>query len=73
MTVDELIKALGHFDGDTEVRISQPTHNYWREVAAAEIQYVDESNVGDDGMIYDSGFDAINNDTVPAWMIVIRG
>ncbi len=34
MTVAELIERLGTFDQDQEVRIANPTHNYWGEVRA---------------------------------------
>ena len=74
MTVDELIKALSDFDGDMEVRISQPTHNYWREVLAQTIDEVDECCIGeDDNMIYDSVDDAIRNAYGANWVVIIRG
>lgn len=73
MTVEELIKALEGFDPETEVRISQPTHNYWREIQAQTIDYVDEAVVGYDEMIYDSTTDATNNADGYNVFIVIRG
>lgn len=62
MTVDDLIRELSQYDGDTEVRICQPTHNYWHEVLAQTIDFVEERIIGeDDNMIYDSVTDAKNN------------
>ncbi len=34
MTVADLIERLGTFDPAREVRIANPTHNYWGEVRA---------------------------------------
>lgn len=74
MTVDDLIEALSHYRGDTEVRISQPTHNYWHEVLAQTIDYVDEGFVGeDDNMLYDSYIDATNNAGGYNTYVIIRG
>lgn len=74
MIVSELIKALSEFDPDSEVRISQPTHNYWRDIMAQTIDEVAEVVVGyDDNMIYDSTCDADNNAYGYSWKVVIRG
>lgn len=73
MPVHELIRLLKQFDPDTEVRISQPTHNYWREIEAVTIDYVDETVVGYDNVIYDSHTDAIRNSDGYNVYIVIRG
>jgi hypothetical protein len=72
MTIYELIKALSNFDGDTEIRIAQPTHNYWHTIDAVEIDYVDETVVGESGQIYDAAADAERNEDAPTWMVVIR-
>jgi hypothetical protein len=73
MTIYELIKALSHYDGDMEVRISQPTHNYWHEIQAQTIDYVDEGFVGNDEMLYDSFSHAIDNSGGYFTAVVIRG
>ena len=74
MTVGELIKQLSCFDDDMEVRISQPTHNYWHEILAQTIDEVDEICIGkDDSMIYDSVDDAIDNANGANWVVIIRG
>lgn len=74
MTVSELIAALSQFDGDTEVRISQPTHNYWHEILAQTIDEVDETCIGeDDNVIYDSVNAAIDNAGGANWVVIIRG
>ena len=36
MTVAELIARLGTFDSAREVRIANPTHDYWGTVRAAD-------------------------------------
>lgn len=74
MTVAELIKHLEQFDPDREVRISQPTHNYWHEIKAQTIDEVDDCVVGfDDEMIYDSVTQADENAYGHSWKVVIRG
>ena len=73
MNVRELIKELSWFDDEAEVRISQPTHNYWHTINAVTIDYVDATIVGESGQIYDAEFDAIRNEDTPTAMIVIRG
>ena len=74
MTVGELIRILSDFDPDSEVRISQPTHNYWHEVKAQTIDEVNEIVIGkDDDMIYDSVTQADENANGHAWTVIIRG
>ena len=73
MLVGELVKYLEDFNPFTEIRISQPTHDYWHTIDAVTIDYVDETVVGESGQIYDAEFDAVRNDDAPSYMIVIRG
>jgi hypothetical protein len=73
MKVWDLINELQTFDGDAEIRISQPTHDYWHTIDAVEIDYVDEVVVGESGQIYDAAADAVKNEDAPTYMIVIRG
>lgn len=73
MTVAELITELEMYDPDMEVRFTQPTHNYWREIQAQTIDYVDEGFVGEDEMLYDSFTDAIDNTGGYSTYVVIRG
>lgn len=72
MTVSQLIKCLEEFDGDMEVRMAQPTHNYWREIAAVEVDSIDEGVVGYDEMVYDRHVDAIKNSDGYNLYILIR-
>ena len=49
MKVKDRIEMLQGMQPDAEVRIAQPTHNYWNEVQAAvpasvSIQFVDEND-----------------------------
>jgi hypothetical protein len=73
MLVSELIAYLEDFNDDEEVRISQPTHDYWHTIDAVTIDYVDVTVVGESGQIYDAAFDAERNEDAPTTMIVIRG
>lgn len=73
MLVGELIKELSWFEEEAEIRISQPTHDYWHTIDAVTIDYVDTTVVGESGQIYDSATDAERNDDAPSYMIVIRG
>jgi hypothetical protein len=72
MKVWDLINELQTFDGDAEIRIAQPTHNYWHTINAVEIDFVDAPAVGESGQIYDSAADAVKNEDAPTWMVVIR-
>ena len=72
MNVAQLIKTLEQFNPEDDVRIAQPTHNYWHEIDAVTIDYVDEGVVGYDNCIYDSHVDAINNSGGYNLYILIR-
>ena len=43
MTIGELIAELSQYDEDLEVRIAQPTQNYWHEVQCTKIDVVEEA------------------------------
>jgi hypothetical protein len=72
MLVGELIAELQDWNPILEVRIAQPTHDYWRTIDAVDIFSVEETNVGESGQIYDSAADAVKNEDAPTWMVVIR-
>ena len=72
MLVGELVKYLEDFNPFTEIRISQPTHDYWHTIDAVTIDYVDETVVGESGQIYDMQLDAYRNEDAATVMIVIR-
>jgi len=61
MKISELIELLAIGDPDQEVLIAQPTHNYWGEVEAVDIESVEWDIVGKDDMIYDMPDDALGN------------
>jgi hypothetical protein len=41
MTVKRLIEMLSHLPEDAEVRIRQPSHDYWRTMLAGEVRSVE--------------------------------
>ena len=45
MTVRELIEELKREDGDAEVCIAQPSHDYWGSLCASEVNNVEIANV----------------------------
>ena len=45
MTVRELIKMLENYPADAEVKIAQPTHDFWRRVAAVAPDSVEWAKV----------------------------
>ena len=67
MTVAELIERLGTFDPAREVRIAQPTHNYWRETGTAPVDGVAVEIIQQDGVIVDE------DDTETSTALVIHG
>lgn len=45
MTVSELIRQLEDYDGDSEVMISAPSHDYWGTQLANEVRECDIATV----------------------------
>ena len=45
MKVAQLIALLQQQDPEADVRIEQPTHDYWRSVAASEVNGVEAIDV----------------------------
>lgn len=42
MTVEELIEVLENFPLDMEVRVANPSHDYWGTLLASEIEEVEQ-------------------------------
>lgn len=47
MKVSELIELLQECSPDDEVRIEQPSHDYWKTVLAVEIRHVEPVTVSE--------------------------
>lgn len=45
MTVRELIEELEREDGDAEVCIAQPSHDYWGSVCARDVNNIELADV----------------------------